>query len=1003
MTRITVLKYLFCFFFLYAAFLLLPADGCRAESAGGPFGEVSLQLRWRHQFQFAGYYAAVEKGFYRREGMTVTIREGGYDKSTVEEVLSGNADFGVTNSEILIARVKHQKPVVVIAAVFQHSPLVLLARESAGISTPQDLAGKRVKMTRKTRDVELHAMLANEGVPLDRIGIVDGPVRRTDYFDESIDAASAYLTNEPYYFISKSMPYTIINPVKYGIDFYGDCLFTTAEKVEENPALVKAFRRASLEGWRYAMSHEVEMIDLILRKYNPAKSRDHLAYEAAALEELIMPELVEIGHMNPGRWDHIAATFADHGAIAPSYSLDGFLYNPDAPEQNTWIWWVAGALCVVAAVASIAVLFLYHFYRRLHREVAERKRTEERLRANEEKYRRLFDEIPVEIIVVDAHGRVTDFNRTKRDAGTRLPNRGDRMYLDYAAGHRIDMRKELMDCIRENQTRYFRDMQYREKWLDITVSGFDGGALIVSENVTKAKAAERALQESEARYRNMIENTGTGICIIEEDHTLVFVNREYERITGYTKEEVEGKVRWSAHIVKEDLDEMVARHRKRRENEASVPAQYEFRMYAKTGEIKHILVNVKLIPGNRRSLASLNDITSLKTAEKEKEKAQEYAAEQEKNALVGQVAGKMAHDFNNILGAVMGRAELTMLTCGEEKTKTALKQILEQVERGRNITRNLVAFAKDQELKQESFNINEKIDLVTTLMKRELDGIEVVRDYERRLPDLIADPGMIEHALINLLQNAVHAVSRTYNPAIILKTRLAGDHITIEVEDNGCGIPEAFQSKIYIPSFTLKGSRDSNGAYKEGIKGTGYGMANVKKYVEKHKGRIVFESVEGRGTRFVISLPVIRKKLSEQEVEEREKMNNFARGKRILLVEDENAISDVQYAILTGKPFCHTVDVANSGQQAIRLLEENTYDVVSLDYVLPGEMSGMDVYRAVREKDESVPLLFISGNIEFLESIKELKQKDALIDHLSKPCSNADYVGSLSRLLETAA
>ena len=112
-------------------------------------------------------------------------------------------------------------------------------------------------------------------------------------------------------------------------------------------------------------------------------------------------------------------------------------------------------------------------------------------------------------------------------------------------------------------------------------------------------------------------------------------------------------------------------------------------------------------------------------------------------------------------------------------------------------------------------------------------------------------------------------------------------------------------------------------------------------------------------------------------------------------MEDEQAISDIQYRILTHEPCNHKVDTANNGQVAIDLFDRNRYDFVSLDCVLPGDINEMDVYNHIRETNKTIPILFISGNIEFLESIKELKQKDTNLDHLSKPCQNKDYINKL--------
>ncbi|MCP4673415.1 MAG: hypothetical protein GY857_19170, partial [Desulfobacula sp.] len=174
-----------------------------------------------------------------------------------------------------------------------------------------------------------------------------------------------------------------------------------------------------------------------------------------------------------------------------------------------------------------------------------------------------------------------------------------------------------------------------------------------------------------------------------------------------------------------------------------------------------------------------------------------------------QVAGKMAHDFNNILGIIMGNTELSILDCRDEETKKTLKLVLEQTIRGKNLTKNLVAFAKSHEPKQKFFKINEKIDMVLSLLRRDLDGIELIKEDKPGVPDLLADPGMIEHALVNLLQNSIHAMSLVNNPRIIVRSFSINNHIFFEIEDNGCGIPPEHLKDIFDPSFTLKGSRDS--------------------------------------------------------------------------------------------------------------------------------------------------------------------------------------------------
>ncbi len=395
---------------------------------------------------------------------------------------------------------------------------------------------------------------------------------------------------------------------------------------------------------------------------------------------------------------------------------------------------------------------------------------------------------------------------------------------------------------------------------------------------------------------------------------------------------------------------------------------------------------------------SARDVTLRELAEEEKKAAKKHAAEQDKKALVGQIAGKLAHDFNNILGAIMGRAQLSLLHSKDEKVIKSLQLIVEQSMRGKSLTQNLVAFAKNQEPRQETINVNKKINLVINLLERDLEGIKIKRTFTQSIPTLIADPGMVEHALVNIIQNAVHALSKTESPKIILKTYYFNDRIFIEVEDNGCGIPGEYFNDVYTPSFTLKGGKDISQSYKNDIKGTGYGLANVKNYVEKHKGKIFFESRVDKGTKFTLAFPLIKKELTGKEIKEVGK-TTMHKEKNILLVEDEKAISDVQSRVLSRKPFNHKVEIASTGHTAIKMFHENKYDFISLDYLLPGGLNGMDVYNNIRETNKKVPILFVSGNIEFLESIEDLKKKDLNLDHLSKPCQNKDYVESINRLL----
>ncbi|WP_457551988.1 PAS domain S-box protein [Desulfobacula sp.] len=513
------------------------------------------------------------------------------------------------------------------------------------------------------------------------------------------------------------------------------------------------------------------------------------------------------------------------------------------------------------------------------------------------------------------------------------------------------------------------------------------------------KRAVDELKKSEKKYRYLFQNAPAGIYEIDfEKLRFINVNEIMCKYSGYSEEEflsmnpLDLLTENSKNLYMERLEKLFAGKK--------VELNVEHSILKKDGQKLNVELNNDFIYKKGKLKGArvvVHDITQFKKAEQEKIKAQKIAGEQKKLALVGQVAGKMAHDFNNILGVIMGNAELSLMDCEDDETKKTLELIFEQTIRGRNLTRNLVAFAKDQEPKQVFFRINEKIDLVLNLMRKDLEGIDLIKEEKPGVPDLLADPGMIEHALVNLIQNSIHAISTKEHPRIVIRTYCRCENICIEVEDNGCGIQREHLENIYEPSFTLKGTRDVTGSYEAGIKGSGYGMANVKKYIEQHKGSLLVESEFGSGMKITISLPVIKKELTKEEKVQIQKERIYF-DKYILLVEDEQAISGVQYAILSQEPCNHKVDVANDGQVALDLFNRNKYDLISLDYMLPGKINGMDVYNYIRKTDKKIPILFISGNIEFLESIKELKQKDVNIDYLFKPCQNKDYVSGINGL-----
>lgn len=216
---------------------------------------LKLQLRWLHQFQFAGYYMALEKGFYKEAGLEVEIIEGGPSRlKPIDALLNKSADFAVTGSGVVIERMAG-KPVVALAAIMQTSPLVWIVRADSGIYTATDLATRRLMTLPAPQSAELLMALRHEGIDLRKVNIQLTSFDPLDLVEGRTDAFNGYISNEPWLLKQMGVPYRIINPRDYGVNFYNDILITRESMTRDHPGQVDAFVRASLKGWEYALSH----------------------------------------------------------------------------------------------------------------------------------------------------------------------------------------------------------------------------------------------------------------------------------------------------------------------------------------------------------------------------------------------------------------------------------------------------------------------------------------------------------------------------------------------------------------------------------------------------------------------------------------------------------------------------------------------------------------------------------------------------------------------------
>ena len=327
---------------------------------------ITLKLKWKHQFQFAGYYMAIEKGYYANKGLKVNLIPLKSGEHAIPYVLSGKAEYGITNSEVLYHYLKG-KPLVLLAAIAQHSPSVLAVKSKSSIKSPHDLVGKKIMIASEFGDISILSMLNLEGLKLNHFNFVPKKMYLDDFINEKIDAINIYKTNEPYFFKRKNIPIRLIEPINYGVDFYGDCLFTTKKEIKTNFQRVIDFRNASLKGWKYALMHIDETIKVIQKKYRKDKSLDHLKFEAVEMKKIIIPNLVEIGHINPNRLIRIGHFYTKLKLIDKKLTreqIDDFLIDSYLQKQSSKLPKVVFFIFIGILFFTIWILFFAYQLKR---------------------------------------------------------------------------------------------------------------------------------------------------------------------------------------------------------------------------------------------------------------------------------------------------------------------------------------------------------------------------------------------------------------------------------------------------------------------------------------------------------------------------------------------------------------------------------------------------------------------------------------------------------------
>ncbi len=964
---------------------------------------VVLQLPYTHQFQFAGIYAAISHGYFKDQNLEVELRVGSKDRRPTTEVAEGRAQYGIGASGVLLDRLAGS-PFVALAAIFQHSPFVLLTRADGHIATPTDLVGKRIAMSDYARYTEIRAMFLVEGLKPGQFVTVPDVWDKNELITGDADAISAYTIDGPYEAQLSGLECKVIRPSDYGVDFYGDFLFTSEAELHAHPGRVQAMRAAILHGWEYALAHREEMIDWILTQLpaaerSPGRTRDWLRFEAEATAKLVNADLVELGHMNSGRWQRMADLTVALGQAASTDRLAGFVYDPERASAPGWIRWLFGSLGLAVIVALTAILA----NRRLQSLV--RHRTQE-LAIAEQRQREYFELAPAPIVIEDytalepvlaryrAEG-ITDL-RAHLQAHPALPPElvqlkrivaANQMALarsGYASLAELDRNapemlteqsmqmfvEELVaiwegrDRLTMEKTYYTRLRETIHTLITWEIGRKNGGrdlanVRLVFTEVTQQKQAELALRESEERYRQLFEHAVGGIYRSSPNGEFLSVNPALAQMLGF--ERPEEMIAWTRH---NPMHSLYVRPGRREEfaaiiQEAGEIRDFESEVNLPRGGVRWISESARAVRDEQGRFryyeGFVTDITTRRQLEAEIARASKLEA-------VGILAGGIAHDFNNILTVVLGNITLVE---GDVPAGGALAARLFDAKRAtlraRDLTLQLLTFAKGGEPVKATIELPE---LLKESAGFALHGAKARAEFRiaRDLWRVNADKGQLGQVVQNLVINAVQAMptggvvtitadnveldAGTIDPPPLPP----GRYVQLSVVDSGTGIARELLAKVFDPYFTTK------------AQGSGLGLATAYSIIRKHEGHIVAESEVGQGTTFRMWLPASATSGSSPATSSGGSRSPFRA--RVLFMDDEAPIRAM--AVLFMERIGYDCDVAVDGAEAVRKYEAamsagRKYEVVLMDLTVPGGIGGREAMERLLRIDPGVCAIVSSG------------------------------------------
>ncbi|MGO9738579.1 MAG: PAS domain S-box protein [Desulfomonilaceae bacterium] len=643
-------------------------------------------------------------------------------------------------------------------------------------------------------------------------------------------------------------------------------------------------------------------------------------------------------------------------------------------------------------------------------DVTERKRAEEEVMRAKEDWERTFDAVPDLIAILDRDYRIVRVNKAMADRLGVTPAEciGLRCYQAVHGASEPPLfcphRQLLEDGI--EHTAEFHEERLCGDFL-VSVSPLLGpvgelvGSVHICRDITERKRAENTLRESEERFSRFFRSSPIGTSITSlSDGQIVDINDAYLDLSGYTRVELAGQDTLRLEIWANPEDRL--KWQKTLEEQGRIQG-FETRFRKKSGEIRDVLVSAEVIgvAGQQYILSLVYDITERKRAEEQRKKLEEQLVQAQKMESIGRLAGGVAHDFNNMLGVIIGQAELALKMCASnDKLQHNLEEIINAGLRSADLTRQLLAFARKQTAAPKILDLNDTISGMLKMLKRLIsEDIDLSWHPGLDLGKVKIDPSQVDQILAYLVVNARDAISGV--GAITMKTEnvviddsdraetpefIPGQYVLLTVSDTGDGMSKEIRENIFEPFFTTK----------EVGKGTGLGLSTVYGIVKQNDGFIYVESEPGKGTTFKIYLPRFEAETAHVPSGEIN-VKRLTGTETILLVEDDEAILDLGKMILENLGY--TVLAAQTVVDSISLVKEHPGDIhlVITDVVMP-EMNGRELAEKLRVIRPNLKCLYMSGYTA--DVIAHRGILDGGLNFIQKPFRRDDLAAKVRQVLD---